>query len=324
MNNNKRLPSLLVLAFAASAAQAALHDRGDGMIYDDAQNITWLQSANYAKAEFAANPSRIAEIVAAANAKGGVAGRTLTPQDFKAASGQMTWYGAMAWADQLAYGGFSDWRLPHIPQPDPTCLTQDEELGISHGYRCRGSEMGHLYYVDFSNFTPGTLLNGNRVSSGGIEFKGIGVFYWSDAAYAPLADNSWFFNFQGFQGANASYATDYFAWGVRDGDVLPELSIDRARWRARSGLLTVTGRLKFSPAFSASKRRELRETRRITIVDAASGTPIALDIQVRRDNTWRAVFAADSAAVACSVKADFGGKMSGAVPVTYAPSYCAP
>ena len=38
-----------VLAFSIGSAQAELFDRGGGLIYDDAQNITWLQDANYAK-----------------------------------------------------------------------------------------------------------------------------------------------------------------------------------------------------------------------------------------------------------------------------------
>ena len=33
----------------SGAAQAALFDRGGGLIYDDVLNVTWLQDANYAK-----------------------------------------------------------------------------------------------------------------------------------------------------------------------------------------------------------------------------------------------------------------------------------
>jgi hypothetical protein len=40
---------VLVGSFAFSGlANAALHDRGNGMIYDSDQDITWLQDANYA------------------------------------------------------------------------------------------------------------------------------------------------------------------------------------------------------------------------------------------------------------------------------------
>ncbi len=37
-----------ILAFGLSGmAQAALFDRGGGMIYDDVLDISWLQDANY-------------------------------------------------------------------------------------------------------------------------------------------------------------------------------------------------------------------------------------------------------------------------------------
>ena len=37
---------LLLLSFNATAA---LYDRGNGLIYDDVLDITWLQDANYAQ-----------------------------------------------------------------------------------------------------------------------------------------------------------------------------------------------------------------------------------------------------------------------------------
>src|SRR6478609_569491 len=66
---------------SATVTHAALYDRGNGMIYDSAQNITWLQDANYAKT---------------------------SNYD---ATGAMTWDQAVAWAAQLNYGGYNDWRL---------------------------------------------------------------------------------------------------------------------------------------------------------------------------------------------------------------------
>jgi hypothetical protein len=67
---------LIVLAMGfVVPVNATLVDRGGGMIYDSDLNITWLQDANL--------------------------------------GGQMDWSSAIAWADQLVYGGYSDWRLPH-------------------------------------------------------------------------------------------------------------------------------------------------------------------------------------------------------------------
>jgi len=64
----------MVLGFTSSV-EATLFDRGDGLIYDDDLNITWLQNAN-------------------------------------SPSGTMTWGDANAWADGLVFQGYDDWRLP--------------------------------------------------------------------------------------------------------------------------------------------------------------------------------------------------------------------
>ena len=40
--------SLIFLLLCSSQAFGALYDRGDGLIYDDVLDITWLQDANYA------------------------------------------------------------------------------------------------------------------------------------------------------------------------------------------------------------------------------------------------------------------------------------
>ena len=81
---NKVIPILsLLLALAiVGKSEAALFDRGNGMIYDDVLKITWLQDANYA---MTSNYDT---------------------------DGKMTWAQATAWADQLEYGGFDNWRLP--------------------------------------------------------------------------------------------------------------------------------------------------------------------------------------------------------------------
>src|SRR4030095_8148367 len=84
--NNRLLAGFFVgvLALIMSAsARATLFDRGGGMIYDDVLNITWLQDANYA----------------------------LT-SGYPSWNGRMQFDEANAWAAQLVYGGYSDWRAP--------------------------------------------------------------------------------------------------------------------------------------------------------------------------------------------------------------------
>ena len=92
----KRITVLLMaltLTFTMStAAMAALHYRGGGLIYDNVLNITWMQQANYA----------------------GVT---------------MTWDIADNWVSTLAYQGYTDWRLP---MSDTACSGKDctgSELG---------------------------------------------------------------------------------------------------------------------------------------------------------------------------------------------------
>ena len=67
-----------------SSAEAALYDRGLGLIYDDVLDVTWLQDANYAKT---------------------------SGYD---SDGLMDWQNAKTWAESLSYAGFSDWRLPTV------------------------------------------------------------------------------------------------------------------------------------------------------------------------------------------------------------------
>lgn len=79
---NKAALALVTTGMLSSGvAQAALFDRGGGLIYDDLLNITWLQDANYAKT---------------------------SGYD---TDGLMDWDAANSWAANLSYGGYEDWRL---------------------------------------------------------------------------------------------------------------------------------------------------------------------------------------------------------------------
>src|SRR5262245_36368467 len=77
--------TLFALALAASGSvHAGLIDRGNGLIYDDGLNVTWFQD------------------VTRAHTTGDLLNK------------RMVWSEAKAWADQLAYRGFTDWRLPNV------------------------------------------------------------------------------------------------------------------------------------------------------------------------------------------------------------------
>ena len=71
-----------VLSVLALNANSTLIDRGNGLIYDEDLNITWLQDANYA---FTSG---------------------FDPD------GKLSWDDALNWTANLTYGEFNDWRLP--------------------------------------------------------------------------------------------------------------------------------------------------------------------------------------------------------------------
>lgn len=99
--------SLVMVLGILEDGNAALWDRGGGLIYDDVLKVTWLQDAGYAYAA-SSDPDGL---------------------------GRMTWSQASAWVDQLNYGDYEDWRLPITPGTG-SGLIYEGELG--HLYRIDG------------------------------------------------------------------------------------------------------------------------------------------------------------------------------------------
>lgn len=111
---------LMSALFFSTASHASLIDRGNGMIYDTATNLTWLQDANYART---------------------------SGYD---ADGLMTWDEAMQWAENLVFGGFDDWRLP-ISRPvngitfDVSGLTYSGSIDVGYNIDSQYSEFASLF-----------------------------------------------------------------------------------------------------------------------------------------------------------------------------------
>ena len=107
----------------SSSSHAALYDRGNGLIYDDVLDITWLQDANYAQTSGYES------------------------------DGYMNWLDASAWAAQLEYGGYDDWRLPSVGNT-PTW-----------GFNVTTGELGHMFYNNLSNTacTSGCIYDGSSI-----------------------------------------------------------------------------------------------------------------------------------------------------------------
>ena len=149
----------------SGAAQATLIPRAAGMVYDDVLEITWAPADLFGPA----SPG---------------------------------WDEAVAWADSLVYGGFSDWRLASMSVAGglPSGAT-DSVVDCSAGTEeaCRDNELGYMFYWNLGG-TPGADLSGDQGP-----FTGIRGFYWSGTAYASDPIDVWAFGFR--DGNQSTYST---------------------------------------------------------------------------------------------------------------------
>lgn len=186
----KTIAAFFVCAVVAGSAQAALHDRGGGLIYDDIQNITWLQDANYAKSSGFDG--------------GGVLGWAVANN----------WVAHLSYYDSVRDVTYTDWRLPSTLQPDATCGSQFDG---SHGYSCTGSELGHLFYIDLGGVAGQDITHTHNANYS--LFSTIQGAYWSELR--PGGTLAWSFTMgSGYQGTQSTTSANYLSvWAVRDGDV---------------------------------------------------------------------------------------------------------
>lgn len=231
------LCTMLFVFVISSPALATLYDGGGGLIYDDVLEITWLQDANYARSELNAN--RINEII---NAVGSIGTHTLTTDDFSL-DGKMTWWGAMAWADQLVYGGYNDWRLPWTLPVNGISYNNDVKYDGSTDVGCNvsapgsvnqgstGSEMANMYYNSLGNLGYWDIYGNWPQTNWGLQ--NIGSFinieadidaqdiYWSSTICNYVEEGAWHFRFyNGYQDGGGNTIRAY-AWAVRGEDLEP-------------------------------------------------------------------------------------------------------
>lgn len=211
------MKSALILGLSVglvSVSDAALFDRGNGLIYDSTQNITWMQDANYAETSG----------YAAANAVDN--GSSSTNNIF--ANGRMGWDAAVTWADQLEYGGYDDWRLPKTFTDPGTPGCKWAYSGTNCGYNVDTSTSELAYMYDYlgnvSSYDSSGIYKGSSGlqsrSADGITFTNLHYLsFWSGTEYAPLAVNAWNFYIDlGYQD-HLSKDNEVYAWAVRSGDV---------------------------------------------------------------------------------------------------------
>jgi len=127
--------------------------------------------------------------------------------------GLMNPYEAVAWADNLVYAGFTDWRLP-----DAQNFNGSDPF---FGWHVNTNEMGRLYYIELGNQATMQVGDFSGLQNAG-PFENLMPFrYWSKTPYYMSPAFWWYFNFgSGYQWDAVSGAQCY-AWAVRDGDVSP-------------------------------------------------------------------------------------------------------
>jgi len=184
---------LATMATLTGAAQAALFDRGGGLIYDDTFDITWLADMNYA--------------------------RTSGYDD----DGGMIWLEAVSWADNLVYGVYSDWRLPTLNPSDTSC--SDGFGDRRYGYNCTGGELSHLFVADLGYNADASGRDTSDDTPEQIDnlalFSNVQSYtYWSGLELAGTFNVRVFNTDNGFQGIFYR-GNEGYALAVRDGNVSP-------------------------------------------------------------------------------------------------------
>lgn len=202
----------IALFLVASIANAALIDRGGGLIYDTDRNITWLQDANYAKS---------------------------SGYDV---DGRLNLADAKAWAAQLEYGGHSNWRLPN------TVGNSEYNSGCTPdtGYNCTASELGHMYYLELGNY--GVVAPDGITASPIFGVVNTGPFtniqssdYWSGTVISiDPQGQGWYFDYSEGQQGYWVHTGEFFAWAVHSGDI-GAVPVPAAAWLFGSGLLGLIG-----------------------------------------------------------------------------------
>jgi len=192
----KSVIAVLTITLCYFSAQATLIDRGNGLIYDDVLDLTWLSNANYAQ--------------------------TSGYDD----DGIMTWEEAMIWAASLEYAGYDDWRLPSAYNSDGS--------GPEFYYNTNDSEMGHLFYEDLEGEAYTSIYDQSNENlslfSNILVYDDVNIndVYWTSDV-GTISGRYWYFSFtNGSQWQrNPAYHGRGLAWAVRDGDVssVPEPGI---------------------------------------------------------------------------------------------------
>lgn len=221
--------TLTVLLVSSLSINAALYDRGNGMIYDDVLDITWLQDANYAHTSgyAAANANAVYNDSSNHNSYSIIGSGV--------ASGSMAWGAAKVWAEQLIYEGYQDWRLAsaNLSEPcDVPGFAGCGELAHMYFYNWGGTEDKDSSFIDSATGHTSSFLN--------VKWNN---YYHYQEEYSGLPDTHslQIFILDGGTVAGFQYSPrNTYAWAVRDGDVAA-VPVPAAAWLFGSALIGLVG-----------------------------------------------------------------------------------
>jgi len=198
---------VLVGGLVSGAAQAALHDRGGGLVYDDVLNVTWLADANYAGTTRAASYRYTEQVY-------DDYGNYLGTFDYMVTDGRMRWSQAIVWADRLEYYDnvrnvtYDDWRLPIVRDSHGNQANIEFAYsGSDVGYNVRtvggnDSGCGTIYGCSTQPYLSGSeWVNGSAIETsylvrtasdtdGTIFFSELAYMYYVNLGFKGLYDES--------------------------------------------------------------------------------------------------------------------------------------
>ncbi|MCG6942374.1 MAG: DUF1566 domain-containing protein [Thiohalocapsa sp.] len=209
--DHRKVGEIPLLNYRASGIEL-VHDIDSGP-----DGITWTQDANLFKTQCRLDGTVVDQIIGLVpTVTDGQGVYFVAPEDFDAASGAMTWWGAMAWAKWLRlsrFAGGAAWRLCSAAN----CNGSAPRAG--RGVMC--SEIGRLHYAGRRTGTgtgTGSPISTNRYLARAFHHLHNDL-YWTGTEYGMNADGAWLFC--------TSDGTQYFgpkqrkrlAWAVHEGPV---------------------------------------------------------------------------------------------------------
>lgn len=222
-----------LLSCNIAVSQAALIDYGNGLVYDDILDISWLKNSNLA----AQNDFGIAGI---------------------AVDGTMDWETGFEWINALNssnYLGYNTWRMPTV---DPVngvnfeyAISYDGSTDRGFNNTTTSNELSHLYYVSLGNGGYCTSNNATGSSPDNCEvaaygtwgLQNTGVFddmqisrYWTDTEHDLNDFRAFDMDFTFGQVGTGAKSGGKHVWAVLDG-APTEVPLPAASWLFITGLI---------------------------------------------------------------------------------------